>query len=179
MCVRGKRWNSEIFSLFSKEEAESIIQIPINQLGLSDKLVWHHTIRGNYWVAFGYSQQVKVWNHFSSEQESSRNREEEQSMWRRLWRMKLKGKIKHFLCRGYHNILPTCDRLVQKGMQLDDTWKLYREDKESLEHHIFHCKLAQIIWKLAPVNWEGIQDLTQNFQSWWRKVCLIGNDKAN
>lgn len=38
---------------------------------------------------------------------------------------------------------------------------------ETLEHMLLECKRAKEIWKLAPVHWDGIQDLTWNFNNWW------------
>lgn len=36
-----------------------------------------------------------------------------------------------------------------------------------MEHMFFECEYAKRIWKLAPINWEGLNDLQFNFWRWW------------
>ncbi|XP_027086499.1 uncharacterized protein [Coffea arabica] len=44
------------------------------------------------------------------------------------------------------------------------------EDIETIEHMLFYCPAAQVVWKLAPVKWEGIAELQCNFWRWWDAV---------
>ncbi|XP_071920757.1 uncharacterized protein [Coffea arabica] len=41
------------------------------------------------------------------------------------------------------------------------------EKLETLEHLLLKCKKAKEIWKATPIQWDGIQELTGNFNSWW------------
>lgn len=41
---------------------------------------------------------------------------------------------------------------------------------ETLEHMLLDCSRAKEIWKLAPVQWDGIKNLTGNFKNWWPSV---------
>ncbi|XP_071924159.1 uncharacterized protein [Coffea arabica] len=41
------------------------------------------------------------------------------------------------------------------------------KELETLEHLLLKCKKANEIWKAAPVQWDGIQELTGNFNNWW------------
>lgn len=34
---------------------------------------------------------------------------------------------------------------------------------------MFFCKNAEMIWKLAPITWDGLNDLMCNFIRWWEK----------
>ncbi|XP_071926981.1 uncharacterized protein [Coffea arabica] len=36
-----------------------------------------------------------------------------------------------------------------------------------MEHMFFFCKHAELIWKAAPINWDGLRDYRHNFWLWW------------
>lgn len=91
---------------------------------------------------------------------SSDGAREEKELWKRTWKMHIKGKLKHFVWRCYHNIIPTKVQLAKKGMQY--LWR----SKESLEQLFFKCSRAQIVWKFAPVNWDELYKEFDYF-SWW------------
>lgn len=42
---------------------------------------------------------------------------------------------------------------------------------ETVEHILFHCSQAQKVWKLAPVQWDGIQNQTGCFKQWWAALA--------
>lgn len=100
-------------------------------------------------------------------------------MWKGMWGLKVQGKIKQFLWRAYHGILPTGHKLKQKGLDVDEICQGCGEDPETIEHMFFQCKKAQIIRGISPVNWEGIQDLTKDFPMQWKKVCSVGKQEFN
>ena len=39
-----------------------------------------------------------------------------------------------------------------------------------MERMFFQCPIAQIVWKTAPVRWEGLRDLQTNMWRWWEAV---------
>ncbi|XP_071924889.1 uncharacterized protein [Coffea arabica] len=38
---------------------------------------------------------------------------------------------------------------------------------ETIEHMLLLCKKAQLAWKLAPVQWDGLQQFSGNIWLWW------------
>lgn len=48
--------------------------------------------------------------------------------------------------------------------------------KETREHLFFHCPDSVLIWKLAPVSWEGIQGYTDSLEEWWKRICMAKYD---
>lgn len=120
MCAESHSWNVGLVqSLFSQKDSSAILQTPISQLGLHDKLVWQHTQQGQFTVASAYHRASQQRKTHPTAPESSHHRDSEKAMWKRLWGMKVKGKIKHFMWRLYHWIIPTNDRLLQKGIDVD------------------------------------------------------------
>lgn len=139
----GRGWNIELINrIFNKRNTgkknkrneDAIVQMPINKLGVKDKLIWLHMKSGNYLVDSAYNWLAKQKSQSGQKPKSRHSKEQERTMWKRLWGMKIKGKIKHFLWHAY----PTCDQLKQKGMQVDEICKVYGKDKETIEHMFFH-----------------------------------------
>lgn len=52
----------------------------------------------------------------------------------RTWNMQIKGKLKHFIWRCYHNILPTKTQLARKYLQGHQICAMCGERDETLEH---------------------------------------------
>lgn len=49
-------------------------------------------------------------------------------------------------------------------------------EMETVEHMLFHCQRAQILWKLVPVQWDGLTPFTDALKEWWRKQWEIGKN---
>lgn len=49
-------------------------------------------------------------------------------------------KIKHFLWRAVYQLLPTKEKLSQKGLSIDPICKTCGEASESMKHIFFQCK---------------------------------------
>lgn len=89
------------------------------------------------------------------------------------------GKIKHFIWRAVHHLLPTNEKLIQKGLSLDPICKTCGEGTESMEHMFFKCTKAQIIWEHSPVRWDGLAEYTPCFSDWWTRICLLAKTDVN
>lgn len=61
-------------------------------------------------------------------------------------------------------------QVLNQVWPLDETCKMCEEEKEMLEHHFFHCENAKLLWKLAPVQWDGLLQHTNSFKEWWRSI---------
>lgn len=124
MIVETKSWNSAlILSIFHPSDAVNILQAPISSTGQKDLLVWNFTGNGRYSVHSDYKRLVVQRISHSPLPGSSSGQATAKKMWKRLWNLNIKGKVKHFLWRAFHKILPTCCRLMWKGVQLDETYK--------------------------------------------------------
>lgn len=158
MLHNGRSWNADLSSnLFTETDAASIMQMPISKVGAKDKLIWIHSPNGQYTVNSCY-QWLSKWKHQTRQQpEGSGTQEQECAMWKRLWKLRIKGKIKHILWKIYHHhLLPTGANLKRKGIEVDERCKICCEGAETIENLFFQCKKVQIIWKLSPIQWEGI-----------------------
>lgn len=103
----------------------------------------------------------------------------ERKMWRRTWNMQIKGKLKHFIWKCYHNILPIRNQLARRNIQVDQNCPMCGKGEEDPEPLLFKCGRAQIVWKLTPVKWDGLDKDFDRFSWWWQKLCTLSLDKVN
>ncbi|KAL3502671.1 hypothetical protein ACH5RR_037120 [Cinchona calisaya] len=62
-------------------------------------------------------------------------------------------------------------------------WKYLWQEKqvccdlqvETLEHCFFHCQNAELIWKLAPLHWDGLNQFRGNLWNWWSELMGAAN----
>lgn len=93
--------------------------------------------------------------------------------------MQVKGKLKHFIWKCYHNILPIRQQLMRKGCSVDQHCPLCGEEEENLKHLFFKCGRAQLVLKLTLVKWDGLDKEAVKFEWWWQKLCALSMDKIN
>lgn len=145
-------WNKELLQqLFSESEVQNIMQIPISSLRVANRLVWSNSKNGQYLIALGYSlAKISQSRKKGDEGTSRRTAEEEGRMWNKIWNLKIKKKVQHFIWKVCHNRIPVNVNLNKREVDINKTCKLCRDDPETIEHMFFHCERTKLIWKLAP-----------------------------
>lgn len=68
----------------------------------------------------------------------------------------------HLVCSSYR--ISVGANLKKKRMEVDGICKHCGEVMETVEHLVFHCAKVKLIWKLAPVQWDDIQQHTFSFE---------------
>lgn len=94
-------WNEELIQqIFSKEEAQLILSIPVSIMRGKDRLVWSSSQIGQYSVSLGYKL-AKVMNEQKEVEvgRSCRRNEEEKLLWKSLDIEHKKGKFSIFCGR--------------------------------------------------------------------------------
>jgi hypothetical protein len=100
-------WDEELLrSLFCMVDVNRILQIPLNNQSFDDFIAWGLTNHGRYTVRSGYHLQ---WRHtFGARggQLALPGTSATNPVWKAVWRLKIQSKIKIFLWRALHGILP-------------------------------------------------------------------------
>ncbi|XP_062028872.1 uncharacterized protein LOC133744858 [Rosa rugosa] len=108
-------WNVELINrLFSVEEAEAILSIPLSSRNVEDRLVWKLERDGKYSVKTAY--------RFSFSHSNSRSPFElfvGVDFWKKLWKVVMPSSAKIHIWRVCHNILPSKDRLLSRRVPLE------------------------------------------------------------
>lgn len=164
MDSEGKEWNEELLTkLFWQKDMDTIKNISISQVGNKEILLWKYTSQGVYSIQSVY-QQLQLRDVQRKQQARiSREVEEGKKIWKRTWKMQIKGKLKHFIWRCYHNTILTRTQLAKKGFKGDQLYAMCAEGVENLEHLFFKCRRTQIVWKLVLVKWDELAKEAEHF----------------
>ena len=91
-------------------------------------------------------------------------------VWKIIWNLNMKHKLKHFIWKCLHRILPVNEVIKSRIGKGEDKCLCYGEGTETLEHMLFFCQQATMIWKDAPVRWDGMEHFRPNFWLWWNSL---------
>ncbi|GER39283.1 ribonuclease H-like superfamily protein [Striga asiatica] len=143
----GRRWNRQlILECFQPKEADAILQIFGMDPHRPDRLRWMWSKNGNFSIASVYAKLVnQKWSLFDKP-EGSTNHTELRSARRRLWKLKVKDKLKHFIWKCINNILPVMCNLSTRNIRVD---------------------------QFSPISWDGLEDHMDSFKAWWTKLCSL------
>jgi hypothetical protein len=100
-------WDVALLSnLFSPVDVGRILQIPVNYQAFDDFLAWCFTKHGRYTVRSGYHVQWKHQFGASAGLLALPGGSINNPVWKTLWKLKIPSKVKIFIWRALHGILP-------------------------------------------------------------------------
>ncbi|XP_027061009.2 uncharacterized protein [Coffea arabica] len=99
-------------------------------------------------------------------------------------KQKVNQKMKVFIWKCLHGGLPVRGEIHKRTRQGNPMCAGCGEKEESIEHLLIQCIKAKEIWKIAPVQWDGIQQLLDCFIKWWFAIIEAqesrgGEDQVN
>ncbi|KAK6125261.1 hypothetical protein DH2020_041005 [Rehmannia glutinosa] len=135
-------WDENLLNLlFNPVDVRAIRSIPLCTNRRKDKLVWHHSKDGKYTVKSGYKVAKVLKDDETRSPASSGNNS---NLWCWLWALSIPNKVKIFLWRCFHGILPTKEALMRKGVQIDGLCTRCGLGLETNEHVVRDCKWMEI-----------------------------------
>uniref|UniRef100_A0A803QHU6 Reverse transcriptase domain-containing protein n=1 Tax=Cannabis sativa TaxID=3483 RepID=A0A803QHU6_CANSA len=138
-------WNVPMLNTyFHPIDSDRILTIPLSFFPDMDRLIWHFTSNGLYTVQSGF--------HLASsleEQHCSSTSNNQRDWWKYFWNLNLPPKIRIFVWKVLHNILPTAAALFKKKVLTSAECSLCASNWESIGHALFGCKHAKAIWKIS------------------------------
>ncbi|CAA0832273.1 Unknown protein [Striga hermonthica] len=175
----GNSWDKELIEQsFTPHEAQLILSTTLNRQSHKDSLIWRPHKLGKFTVKSAYSLILQSKQAAKCVPEPSTSRILIAKVWKITWSMKTKSKIKNFLWRCWHKFIGSQDQLLLKGIQADPICKVCGNSEESLEHILFSCQRAAKVWKLAGIEWSGMQNPSITFKNWWTDICNIQKVKS-
>lgn len=146
LMVPGEyRWDEDVLNdICNARDVELIKKIPLPMIDRDDKWFWSLDDKGLFTVKSCYRKIQGEHNRPHS------------SFWKKLWSMKVPGKVVNFLWRACCNCLPTAVALKTKMVQIDVKCSWCRMENEDDTHVLFTCSFAKSVWETTVV-----QDLIQ------------------
>ncbi|XP_027071664.1 uncharacterized protein [Coffea arabica] len=172
--IKGQQWDPGIINrLFSEEESVATQSIPLSLYDGRDRIRWNLTRSGIYSVKTGYSLLKEMTkNHRPSkfDQNGQSTEPSKEMIWKRLWGLNLKHRIKHFIWKYLNQTLPTNETIATRIGKGCNVCRRCGEEVETIEHLFFFCRNVQDSWKLFPIQWDGCLEHQWNFGRWWGKL---------
>jgi hypothetical protein len=134
-----------INQLYDKTESDQIMSITILVVETNaapDKLIWPHSLNGDYQVKKAY--EILTHNDNVSEPPSPNNTHP--TMWKHLWKIKLPQKILTFTWKILNHALPVKVELNRRGVHCNRDCLMCNNAIETQDHLFLHCELARAVW---------------------------------
>ncbi|XP_030964229.1 uncharacterized protein LOC115985431 [Quercus lobata] len=140
--------------LFYPWEAELVSRIQVGEGCTEDFLVWPLTADGAY----------SVWTPSSS------TGTELQSVWKKIWKIQVPSKVRHFFWCASIDSLLTKQNLRARHVPIDETCDQCDEHQQTLLHCLWLCDQAQFVWKSDPAFVPLYQKLYRTFVDLFEEV---------
>ncbi|XP_060959162.1 uncharacterized protein LOC133030439 [Cannabis sativa] len=125
-------WNVPKLKHFSAYQVESILKIPLDPT-FSDSLIWGFHPSGIITVKSAYHLASSL---ASADVPSSSIPNPYQHWWKKLWSLSVPPKIKHFIWKAFHHILPCALNLFLKRILPHPNCSICGNNAESALHNI-------------------------------------------
>ena len=140
-------WETDLIKgLFTPQEAELILSIPLSQRRTEYKIIWPFVPSGNYTVKSGYNFLIK---ENSSQATSSTNPGLNQALWKSIWEASVPNKVINFLWRVCKNAIPSKMNLVQRKILTEGTCDHCHATSETALHALWlwECPKLSVVWE--------------------------------
>ena len=144
--ITGQWDATKLNETFNVVDVTRILQIPINNQGFEDFIAWHFTPSGRYTVRSGYHIQ---WRHqfgALAGQLALLGCSVLNPVWKTVWQLKIPKKIKKFMWRVLHGILPLKSILANRHIGDSGGCPICNNGLEDIRHLQFICPTARQLW---------------------------------
>ena len=137
---------------FLPHEAELIKSIPLSSRLSDDTLVWAATSNGLFFVRSAYrlAMEESQPSNSGTSSDASMNRR----FWKKLWKLQVPNKVRHFAWRACRGVLPIKENLSRRGIQLDVSCDDCMEDIELVGHLFWSCNRAKEVWQCTKLRFQ-------------------------
>ena len=118
-------------------------RIQVCEDGAEDTLIWPLTSDGDYSVRSAYRMLVSADSILQPSSSSSGN---PGLVWKKIWKMRVPNKIRHFIWRAAKDSLPTKQNLKARHIPIDEVCDGCGEHTESTVHCLWLCDQVRSVW---------------------------------
>ncbi|KAM1587593.1 hypothetical protein ACFX10_026729 [Malus domestica] len=139
---------NSILAGFHREDADTILSIPLSHFGCEDRLMWHHSVNGVYSVKSGYGIAMELMENGALGKKGLGAPSEPMQLnkiWSRIW------------------------RLQRRHMRVDNVCGVCNAVDETENHIFFRCRFSHIFWFCSPLHLNSHELEGFDFLDSWRK----------
>jgi ribonuclease HI len=134
-------------SIFNQLDVNRILRIPLNVHGFEDFIAWSFSKHGMYTVRSAYHLQWRYQFGSTGRLLTSPGVSATNPVWKTVWKLKLPSKIKIFIWRSLHGILPVKSTLVNRHIGTSGQCPICSSGPEDIAHLLFRCPKAKEVWE--------------------------------
>ncbi|CAN1762226.1 hypothetical protein LINPERHAP1_LOCUS8268 [Linum perenne] len=167
--VAQGRWNVPLLRYWFSEESVRLIQsIPLPWRQQTDRRIWVHSPSGEYSVTSGYEVGMRSRPDLFSANLSPMER----STWISIWSLQIQPKMRFFLWKVLHRILPTLHGIMVRvrSTSMDPVCQICYNAPESIEHLLLHCPLARRFLHMCSLTPPDLGDT--HIAIYWENILL-------
>ncbi|KAM6589465.1 hypothetical protein CsatA_012070 [Cannabis sativa] len=161
--VHSKSWDFDIINdLFDERDKNLVLSVQLSGSATDGKWCWHDEPNGFYTVKSAYRRLQQVAGVNVADQD--------QRMFKAIWKLEVPPKVQHFLWRALVGCLPTKFQLSTKKVNVDLYCPFCNMAVETISHILLDCRFARSCWCVsnAPT---GVNN--GDFNSWF--TALLEN----
>jgi len=98
---------------------------------------------GCYYVKLGYKLLYELHNLDLNRPQVSNS---QKGFWKNIWKLKVPGKVRHFLWKACTNSLPTKENLLKRKILHESGCSRCSGDSESVVHTLWSCSCIKEVW---------------------------------
>ena len=125
-------WNIPLLdNLFTKEEAQLILTLPVSTTSQADTCIWRGAKHGSFSVRSAYYIHREMKRRGLAESSSIGERS---TVWKKIWELKIPDVEKTFLWRACHESLPMRQNLQRRNIIDDASYPFCSLEEETAIH---------------------------------------------
>lgn len=144
--IEDKQWKLDsIADAISGEDAKNIQSIPLSASHRKDKIVWRDNKDDEYTVKTAYrTRRCKM-------QQTDPNKASFSDItdgrgWKKVWKLKIMPRIKHFIWRIMNKAVATNEALFRRKCAPNHFCPVCETEVETIEHALMLCPWAKFAW---------------------------------
>lgn len=170
----NKAWRANLIKeTFSSPDAEQILEIPISTTDVPDKRIWKESSSGKFMVKSAYvlaKEMMRVDLATLEVRGQTSGTSDDDARWKRVWHIKSPMKIKLFMWKCLHGIVPVNEALTTKKVPVDSICSLCGLQCETVDHMLFNCDRSSQVWILSLFQFQPEIMKTARFREMWYDV---------
>ncbi|KAM1383307.1 hypothetical protein PS2_035388 [Malus domestica] len=173
ICPDSCTWDLNALQPFlSTEDLNAIRDTFIGDLRSVDRFIWPGTKNGQYSVKTGYHWVHARFNHPMALQSRAPN-VIPCRVWKLIWKLRVPAKIKHFMWKSLHGVIPTMSELFKKRSMPYPNCPICHNSEESVEHLLLLCPWVEPVWFGGVLNLRIARAEVPNWVEWFISTSTV------
>ncbi|KAM2244183.1 hypothetical protein ACFXTI_005280 [Malus domestica] len=146
ICNESGDWEVDFLKPFVvDDEIKAILEIPLGDPTLKDRLVWPYEKKGAYSVKSGYHWAFSR-THIHRNLNPHRSDMIPTQLWKCMWSLKVPPKIRVFMWKSLHAAVAKMANLFFRRSSLSPMCLICNSAEESTEHLFLQCPWVEAVW---------------------------------